>query len=95
MQKAIGNCEWCIQYEGTQAKVQMQPIIAIALLELLHMDFTSIEMTMARYILIFGAPAKFLSDEGANFKSNIIKELCELMGIWKVRTSPYHPQTNG
>ena len=47
------------------------------------------------YILIFGAPAKLLSDSGANFESNIIRELCELMGMWKVRTSPYHAQTNG
>ena len=46
------------------------------------------------YILIFGALTKLLSDWGANFESNIIKELCELMGIWKVRTSPYHAQTN-
>ena len=47
------------------------------------------------YILIFGAPARLLSDWRANFESNIIREICELMGIWKVRTSPYHAQTNG
>ena len=47
------------------------------------------------YILTFRAPAKLLSDQGANFESNIISKLCEFMGIWKVRTSPYHPQTNG
>ena len=47
------------------------------------------------YISIFRAPAKFLSDWGANFESNIISELCELMGIWKARTLPYHLQTNG
>ena len=30
--------------------------------------------------------------EGAILESNIISELCELMGIWKVRTLPlYHP----
>ena len=46
MQKVISNCEQCIQHEGTQAKVPMQPIIATAPLELLHVDFTSIEMPM-------------------------------------------------
>ena len=48
-----------------------------------------------RYISIFGALAKLLSNWGANFESNIIRELCELMGIQKVRTSPYHAQKNG
>ena len=46
------------------------------------------------YISIFRALVKLLSDWGANFESNIIKELCELMGIWKVRTSLDHAQTN-
>ena len=43
---------------------------------------------------IFRTLAKLLSDWGANFESNNIRELCELMSIWKVRTSPYHAQTN-
>ena len=46
------------------------------------------------YISIFGAATKLLSDGGANFESNIFSELCELMGIWKAGTLPYHPQTN-
>ena len=47
------------------------------------------------YISNFGTLAKLLSNWGANFESNIIRELGELMGIWKVKTSPYHAQTNG
>ena len=31
--------------------------------------------------MIIRAPAKVLSDQGFNFESNIIKGLCELMGI--------------
>ena len=47
------------------------------------------------YISIFGALTKLLSNQGAKFESNIFRELCELMGIQKVRTSPYDAQTNG
>ena len=46
------------------------------------------------YISIFGAPAKLLIDWGANFESNIIRELCKLTGIQNVETSFYHAQTN-
>ena len=31
----------------------------------------------------------------SQLENNIISELFEPMGIWKVRTSPYYPQTNG
>ena len=47
------------------------------------------------YISVVGTPTKFLSDQGADFISHIIWELCELMGIKKIRTSPYYAQTNG
>ena len=47
------------------------------------------------YALIFGTLAKFLSNWGANFESNIIRELCKLMSIQKVMTSPYHAHTSG
>ena len=40
-------------------------------------------------------PEKILSDQGAQFCSRLVKELCELLGIERLRTSPYHPETNG
>ena len=36
-----------------------------------------------------------LSDRGANFMSSIIEEMCKILGIKKLWTMPYHPQTNG
>ena len=47
------------------------------------------------YISIFGAPARLLSDRGTNFMSNMIEEMCKILGIKKLWTMPYHPQTNG
>ena len=47
------------------------------------------------YISIFGALAKLLSDRGANFMSNVIDEVCKILGVKKLQTMPYHQQTNG
>ena len=36
-----------------------------------------------------------LTDQGQNFESQLVADLCELMGMQKIWASPYHPQTNG
>ena len=43
----------------------------------------------------YGFPEKFLSDQGRNFESELISELCKLAQVEKVLTIPYHPMTNG
>ena len=48
-----------------------------------------------RFIMVFGAPVKLLSDWGANFTSVLVEELCAAFGIQKCRTTAYHPQCNG
>ena len=35
------------------------------------------------------------TDQRTNFESNLFKEICKLLGIAKIRTSPYHPQCAG
>ena len=47
------------------------------------------------YISVFGAPARLLSHRGAKFMSSVIEEICKILGIKKLQTMPYHPQTNG
>ena len=52
-------------------------------------------MLWNNFILHYGFPEKIISDQGRNFESELIGHLCQLAGVQKLRTSPYHPQTNG
>ena len=46
-------------------------------------------------IPLHGCPQTLLSDNGTEFVNNIVTHLCETLGIYRIRTSPYHPQSNG
>jgi transposase InsO family protein len=42
-----------------------------------------------------GVPSKLLTDQGRNFEADLMKQVFGLLGVRKLRTSPYHPQTDG
>ena len=56
---------------------------------------TVMKVFYEHFIAVFGAPAKLLSDRGANFTSALVEELCAAFGIQKCRTTAYHAQCNG
>ena len=60
-----------------------------------QMARTAAEMLRNGYFGLFGAPAYLVSDQGKAFTGHLISNLCELYGVQKLRTSPYHAQTNG
>ena len=47
------------------------------------------------FVCLFGAPTYLHTDQGKNFDSKLIKEMCRLLGITKTRTTAYHPQSDG
>ena len=46
MQQSIKSYAHCLQHEGNLARVPLHPIVATAPMDLLHIDFSSIEMTL-------------------------------------------------
>ena len=46
MQQSIKSCTNCLQHEGNSSKVPLHLIVVTALMALLHVDFTSTEMTI-------------------------------------------------
>jgi len=46
-------------------------------------------------ILKFGIPLIILTDQGSHFLSELFTNVCKLLKIKKLKTTAYHPQTNG
>ena len=55
--------------------------------------------TVAEELMIFfprvGVQEEILTDQGTNFTSQLLSELYRLLHIRPIRTTPYHPQTDG
>ena len=126
----VNKCQKCVKRKAIPDVAPLQPIIVSQPMELVHMDFLSIEpskgnienvlvitdhftryaqayasktqtaqatakLLWENFIRHYGFPEKFLSDQGRNFESELISELCKLAQVEKVHTTPYHPMTNG
>lgn len=58
-------------------------------------DSASVAMGLMTIFTRLGVPKEILSDQGSNFLSELMEELYRMIGARHLRTSPYHPQTNG
>ena len=56
---------------------------------------TIARLLMEHVFAYFGVPMQILSDQGHNFESGLFKELCQCLGIDKIRTTSYKASTNG
>ena len=60
-----------------------------------HTVCTMAHVLYNKFFSVFRFPRRLMSDQASEFTGQVISELCDLLGITKIRTSPYHPQTNG
>ena len=60
-----------------------------------HMARTTAQVLYNNYFSVFGFPQCLMSDQGTEFCGKVIVAMCSLLGVEKIHTTPYHPQTNG
>lgn len=56
---------------------------------------TVAQVLVVEWFCKFEAPAPIHLDQGRNFESALIQQLCCLYGVEKSHTAPYHPAGNG
>ena len=135
MMLSICNCEKCRIFEAKSQIPPMEPILCTEPLDLVHIDYVSMEVTVGtkekpvvknvlvvedhfthytqayvtnnhivcmtarilynEFFSVFGFPKQLMSEQASEFTGQVISELCDLLGITKIRTLPYHLQTNG
>ena len=128
----IKSCKNCRLFKTLPEKAELHPIVVTHPLELVHMDYLTIEhpkdnskdvnvlvvtdhftryaqayitktqtaeetakVLWEKFLVHYGFPEKILTDQGRNFEGKLIKELCKIAQVKKLRTTPYHPEGNG
>ena len=59
-----------------------------------HTARTTARVLYNEFFSVFRFLRRLMSDQASKFTGQVISELCDLLGVTKIRTSPYHPQTN-
>ena len=58
-------------------------------------DAEHVSEELVRIFSRVGIPKEILTDQGTNLTSELLAEMYRLLHIDSLRTSPYHPQTDG
>ena len=56
---------------------------------------TVAQVLVDNLICRFGVPLEIHSDQGRNFESGVLQQICNLLGMHKTRTTALHPQSDG
>ena len=56
---------------------------------------TIVATLINHYLLVHMCPRYILSDNGTEFKNNLMDQVLQQLGIDRIFSAPYHPQSNG
>ena len=60
-----------------------------------QIDAASVADELIKIFSRVGVPQEILTDQGSNFTSQLLAELYRMLHVKPIRTTPYHPQTDG
>ena len=58
-------------------------------------DANTVAEELVKFFARVGVPNEILTDQGTNFTSQLLTEVYRLLHVKPIRTTPYHPQTDG
>lgn len=58
-------------------------------------DSETIAKTLFNFISHYGIPKSILTDQGTDFLSQVMRDFSKLFGMKQIKTTAYHPQSNG
>nr|XP_054591237.1 uncharacterized protein LOC129155100 isoform X2 [Nothobranchius furzeri] len=59
------------------------------------MKAKAVALSLVQLFSRVGFPREIVTDQGTNFMSTLLQQVYQLLGIKGIRTTPYHPQTDG
>ena len=62
---------------------------------ILNTEANAIAKDLVSVFVGVGIPDEILTDQGSNLMSSLLQEMYLMLNISRLRTSPYHPQTDG
>ncbi|GFW03801.1 retrovirus-related Pol polyprotein from transposon 412 [Trichonephila clavipes] len=101
----VKNCPDCIKYKAsnqkpsgllqTPAPAQRFETLAIDLFGLLPESKYECAITLIEYVLLrYGIPRRLISDNGTQFVSAVMQQICYLLNFHQSLIPVYHPQAN-
>uniref|UniRef100_A0A5S6QX05 RNA-directed DNA polymerase n=1 Tax=Trichuris muris TaxID=70415 RepID=A0A5S6QX05_TRIMR len=111
VRKYCDSCSTCqmVKAPGLHPLMQIAPVgrpwerVAVDILQLPpsktgKIYVLTVQDYFTKWLIVFadfGPPKILHSDQGRNFESLLLKELCSAFGVRKTRCTPYHPEGNG
>ena len=85
----VGELRYCLTIIDRFSRWQLAIPLSNMLAETVGSAFYT------QWICQFGTPLTMTTDQGSQFESRLFLALARMTGAYRVKTTPYHPQSNG